>query len=158
MNFRTWVPPWKIMFTVPPNILNVVGVVSIRRVCVYIIVRVFCPRVGPSLQTQEPRLYFCRKAGLPPQTLEARLQFYQELNRCDTFPLFSAPNSLFGIWTDLKRSEKILGASTWRRGEWIWPTVLSGLNRNSPQGLNVSSIKVFDQIRESQWTYKWMKH
>ena len=41
----------------------------------------------------------------------------------------------------------IPGAQTSRRGEWIWLTGPSGLHRNSPQGLNVSSIRVFDQIR-----------
>ena len=37
---------------------------------------VFCPRAGPSLQTQAPRLQFCPKAGLPLQTQEPRWQFY----------------------------------------------------------------------------------
>ena len=35
----------------------------------------------------------------------------------------------------------------WRWGEWIWLTGLSGLHRNLPQGLNISSIRIFDQIR-----------
>ena len=43
---------------------------------IIIIIRVFCPRAGLSLQTQEPRLQYCPKAGLPPQTQELRLQFY----------------------------------------------------------------------------------
>ena len=37
---------------------------------------VFCPRAGPSLQTQAPRLQFCPKKGLPLQIQEPRLQFY----------------------------------------------------------------------------------
>ena len=41
-----------------------------------IIIRLFCPRAGPPLQTQEPRPQFCTKAGLPPQTKEPRLQLY----------------------------------------------------------------------------------
>ena len=45
------------------------------------------------------------KAGLPPQTEEPRLQFYQGLNRCGSFPLLSAPHSLFSIWIDFKRSQ-----------------------------------------------------
>ena len=72
------------------------------------------------------------------------------MNKCGNFPLLSAPHSLFSIWTDLKRSEKIPGASARRWGEWIWLTELSGLHRNSPQGLNISSIRVFDQIREQE--------
>ena len=61
--------------------------------------------------------------------------------RCGSFPLLSATHSVFSIWTDLKRSEKIPGAPVWRWGEWIWLTGLSGLHRNSPQGLNISSIR-----------------
>ena len=70
------------------------------------------------------------------------------MNRCGSFPLLSAPHSLFSIWTNLERSEKIPGAPTRRWGEWIWLTGPSGLHRNSPQGLNISSIRVSDQIRD----------
>ena len=55
--------------------------------------------------------------------------------RCGSFPLLSAPYSLFSIGTDLKISLKIPGAPAWRWGEWIWLTGPSGLHRNSPQGL-----------------------
>ena len=72
------------------------------------------------------------------------------MNRCSSFPLLSAPHSLFSIWTGLKRSEKIPGAPTWRWWEWIWLTELSGLHRNSSQGLNISSIRVSDQIRDPE--------
>ena len=68
------------------------------------------------------------------------------MDRCGSFPLLSAPHSLFSLWTDLKRSEKIPGATTWRRGEWIWLTGPSELHLNSPQGLNIGSIRIFDQI------------
>ena len=57
---------------------------------IIIIIRVFCPRAGPSLQAQEPRLQFCPEEDLPPQTQEPRLQFYKGLNRCGSFPLLSA--------------------------------------------------------------------
>ena len=40
------------------------------------IIRVFCPKAGPSLQNQTPRLQFCLKGGLALQTQEPRLQFY----------------------------------------------------------------------------------
>ena len=70
------------------------------------------------------------------------------LNRCDSFPLLSAPHSLFNVWKDLKRSEKIPGAPVWRWGVWIWLTGPCGLHQNSPQELNISSIKAFDQIRD----------
>ena len=52
------------------------------------------------------------KAGLPPQTQEPRLLFYPGLSRCGSFALLSAVHSLFSIWTDLQRSEKIPGSPT----------------------------------------------
>ena len=72
------------------------------------------------------------------------------MNRCGSFPFLSEPHSLFSIWTDLKRFEKIPGAPAWRLGEWICLTRLSGLHRNSPQGLNISSIRVFDRIKDPE--------
>ena len=72
------------------------------------------------------------------------------MNRCSSFPLLSAPHSLFSIWIDLKRFEKMLGAPAWRLGEWIWLTGPSGLRLNSPQLLNISYIKVFDKIRDPE--------
>ena len=106
---------------------------------------VFCPMAGPSRQVA-----VLPKADLPLQTQEPRLQFYQGLNRCGSLPLLSAPHSLFSIWTDLKRSEKIQRAPTWRWGEWIWLTGPSGFHWNSPQGLNINSIRVFDWIRDPE--------
>ena len=72
------------------------------------------------------------------------------MNRYGSFPLLSAPHTLFTISTDFKRSEKIPGAPTRRWGEWIWLTGSSGLYRNQPQGLNTGSIRVFDQIRDPE--------
>ena len=37
-----------------------------------------------------------------------------------------------------------------RWGEWIWLTGPSGLHLNSPQGSNISSIRVFEQIRDPE--------
>ena len=88
----------------------------------------------------------------PPRAQEPRLQFYYGFNKSGSFPLLSAPHSLFSIWTGLKRSEKIPGASTRRWGECIWLTGPSGLHRNSPQGLNISCMRVFDQIRNRNQT------
>ena len=45
-------------------------------IIIIIIISVFCPRAGLSLQTQASRLQFCPKAGLPYQTLEPGLPFY----------------------------------------------------------------------------------
>ena len=70
--------------------------------------------------------------------------------RCGSFPLLSTPHSLFSIWTDLERSDKITGIPPWRWGEWIWLIGPSGLHRNSSEVLNISSIRVFDQIRDPE--------
>ena len=72
------------------------------------------------------------------------------MNRYGSFSLFSAPHSLFNIWTDFEWSEKISGAPSWRWGEWIWLTGPSGLRWNSPQGLNISSNRDFDKIRDPE--------
>ena len=56
------------------------------------------------------------------------------INRCGSFPLLSAPHSLFSIWTNLKRSQKIPGAASWKWGERIWRSGSSRLPRNSPKG------------------------
>ena len=72
------------------------------------------------------------------------------MNRCCNFPLHSALHCLSSIWTDLKRSEKIPGVPSWRWGEWFWLTGPYELHRNSPQGLNISSIRVFDQITDPE--------
>ena len=73
-----------------------------------IIIRLFCPRADPSLQTQEPRPQFCSKVGLPPQTQEPRLQFYQGLivtvaSRCFPHPTLSSASEQ--TLKDLKRSQ-----------------------------------------------------
>ena len=82
----------------------------------------------------------------------AKVAVLLRINRCSSIPLLSAPHSLFRIWTELERSEKIPGAPTWRWGEWIWLTGPSGLHRNSPQRLNISSIRVLTrwEIRKFQ--------
>ena len=80
------------------------------------------------------------------------------MNRCSSFPLISAPHSLFSISTGIERSEKIPGAPAWRSGEWIWLTGTSGLHRNSPHGLNISSIRAFDQGTDLSYIKSNLKH
>ena len=70
------------------------------------------------------------------------------MNMCGSFQLLSAAHSLFRILTNLKRSEKIPEAPARRWGVWIWLTGPAELHRTLPQGLNISSIRVFDQIRD----------
>ena len=66
-----------------------------------------------------------------------KVAVFRGMNRCGSFPLLPAPHSLVSIWTDLRRSEKNPEAPSWRWREWIWLTGPSGLDRNSPQGLNI---------------------
>ena len=61
------------------------------------------------------------------------------MNRCVSFPLFSAPHSLFSIWTNLKRSEKIPGAPTRRVDVASWalrtsPKFTTGVKYQFHQG------------------------
>ena len=67
---------------------------------------VFCPRAGPSLQTQGLRPQFCSKAGVPPQMQEPRLQFYYGrigavASRCFPHPTLSLASEQ--TLKDLKR-------------------------------------------------------
>ena len=68
------------------------------------------------------------------------------MNRYGRFLLLSAPHlslaseQTLTIWKDLRGTDVEV-----RR--WIWLTGPSGLHRNSPLGLNISSTRVFDQIR-----------
>ena len=123
---------------------------SIVYIYIYII-SVFCPRAGPSLQIQAPRLQFLPKAGLPLQTQEQRLQFYQGMNGMAASHCFPHPTlSLATEQTlkDLKRSQEHQRGG--EESEFLL-TGPSGLHRNSPQGLNINSIRVLDhEIRKSQ--------
>ena len=73
----------------------------------------------------------CGKQREATATQEPRLQFNQGLNRYGSFPFHSAPHSLFIIWTDNRRSEKIPGVPTCRWEECISVTGPSGFQRNS---------------------------
>ena len=96
---------------------------------------VYCPKTGPSLQAQEPRLQFCRRQVFHRKLRNRGCNFTRDFisavaSRCFPHPF------LFSIWTELKRSEINSGAPTWRWGEWIWLIGPSGLHWKSPQGLN----------------------
>ena len=119
----------------------------------HFIIRAFCPRAKPSLQAQAPRLQFCRRQIFHRKLRNQGCSFTRDLigavaSRCFPHLSLSLSLSFFSICSDLKRSGKIPGTPTWRWGEWIWLTGPSGLHRNSPQGLNISSMRVFDQIRD----------
>ena len=111
---------------------------------------VFCPRAGPSLQNAGTKAAILPKGRSSTANSGTKVAVLLGMNRYGSFPLLSAPHSPFSILTNFKRSKKIPGAPTRRWGEWIWLTGPSGHHRNSPQGLNISSIRVFDQIRDPE--------
>ena len=70
------------------------------------------------------------------------------MNRCGSFRCFPHPTLSLASEQTLKYLKSSQGATAWRWGECIWVTKPSGLHRNSPQGLKISSRRVFDQIRD----------
>ena len=65
------------------------------------------------------------------------------ISRCGSFPLLSTPHSLISIWKDLKRPEKSQGPQSGGEKNGYGLTGPSGLHQNSPQEINVSSIRGF---------------
>ena len=124
----------------PKKLIN-----HILKTVVHFIIKVFCTKAGLSLQTQGPRLQFCpRQAstanwGIKVVVLQGIISRY-----------FPHPTLSLVSEQTLKYLKTSQGALAWRLGEWIWLTEPSGLHRNLPQGLNISSIRVFDQIRDSE--------
>ena len=114
-----------------------------------IIIRMFCPRAGLSLQTQVPRPQFCTKAGFPLQIQEPRLQFTNDEQLRQLPVAFRTPLSLKHFNKPWKIRKEPRGTSLEvRRVDLV--TGPSGLQRNSPQELNISSNWVFDQIRDPE--------
>ena len=98
--------------------------------------------------TPAQRLHYLTKGRSSIANSGTKVAVLQGVNRCGTFLLLSAPHSLFCIWPDLKRSQKIPWTPRWEESFWlIGPSVF---HRNSPQGLNFSSIRVLDQIRDTE--------
>ena len=112
------------------------------------IIRVFCQR---ALHCKRRNLVYSSAEGRSSTANSGtKAAVLPGMNGCGSFPLLSTLHSLFSIWTELKRYEKIRGAPMRRWGEWIWITGPSGIHRNSPQGLNISYIRVFDRIRDPE--------
>ena len=115
-----------------------------------IYIRVFCPKAGPSLQEEKPRLQFCRRQVIHRKLRNQGCSFTRDLigavaSRCFPHPTLSLASEQ--TIKDLKRSQ---GYQRGGEESWIWLTGPSGLHRNLPQGLNISSIRVFDQIRDPE--------
>ena len=114
----------------PWNVVNVIF--NTLYIYIYIYIYIYHQSVQPKGR------YFTAKAGTKVAVL-SKCRFSTAnsgtkvavlgllgMNRCCGFPLLSASHSLFSIWTDLKRSEKIPGTPSWMWGEWIWITGSSG--------------------------------
>ena len=107
----------------------------------------FYPKAGPSLQAEKPRLQFCRRHVFHRKLRNQGCCFARDLIGAVASRCF--PHRTLSVTSEKTlRSEKIPGAPTRRWGQWIWLTGSSGFHRNSPQGLNISSIRVFDQMRD----------
>ena len=130
-------------------IVAIIATTKIIIIIIIISIRVFCPRADLTLQAQEPRLQFYQRQAFHCKLKNQGCSFTRDwisvvASHCLLLPTLSS------MWTDLERSEKITEAPTWSWGEWIWLTGPSKVHQNSPQGLNMSSIRVFDQIRDPE--------
>ena len=101
-------------------------------------------------QAEKPRLQFCRRQAFHPKLRSQGCSFTRDLigavaSRCFPHPTLCLASEQ--TLKDLKRSQ---GHQRGGEESWIWLTGPSGLHRNSPQGLDISSIRVFDQIRDPE--------
>ena len=116
-------------------------------IIIIIIIRLFCPRAGPSLQAQELRLQFCQRQVFHRKLRNQGCSFTMDWIGASFcwFPHLSLSLSSEQTLKNLKRSQ---GHQHGGEESGFGRTGPSGLHRNSPQELNISSIKVFDQIRD----------
>ena len=134
------------------KVISSIILISFIYIYIYIYIYMYMLYISSECSAQR-QVFHCKRRNLGCSSAECRSPTTNSgtkaavllwMNRYVSVPLFSAPHSLFSIWTDLKRSEKTPGAPTWMWGEWIWLTGPSGLHRISSYGLNISSIRVFD--------------
>ena len=119
------------------------------------IIRVLCPRAGPSLQAQEPRLQFCWRQVFHRKLRNHGYNFTRDwicavASRC--FPHPTLPLAFKQTLKDLNRSQ----GTTWRWGEWIWLTVPSyrkGLSRPRSKFLTHPQKNLFLYYNAFRETY-----
>ena len=112
----------------------------------------FCPKAGPSPQAEKPRLQFCRWQVFHLNLRNQRCRFTRDLigavvSRCFPHPTLSLASEQ--TLRDLKRSQG--HHEEVRRVElanWALRT-----SSKFSTGLNISSIRVFDQIRDPEIPY-----
>ena len=111
-------------------------------IIIIIIISVFCSRAGPSLQVQERRLQFCQRQVFHRKLRNEGGNFTRDSigvipSRCFLHPILSSVSEQtlkdpWGTNVDVRR----VNLANWA----LW---------TSPQWLNISSIRVFDQSRDS---------
>ena len=102
---------------------------TIHKLKEYIIIRVYCPRAGPSLQVQEPRLQFCWRQVFHHKLSNQGCSFTRDWIGAVASCCFLHP-SFFLV---SEQTLKDLTGTNMEWGEWIWLTEPSGLHQNSPQ-------------------------
>ena len=110
---------------------------------------VFFSKAGPSLQAEKPRLQFCRRQVFHRKLKNQGCRFTRDLigavaSRCFPHPTLSLASEQ--TLKDLRRSQVHQRGGEGSGFGYLGPP----LHRNSPQGLNISSIRVFDQIRDPE--------
>ena len=103
----------------------------------------FCSKTGPSLQAQEPRLQFCWRQVFHRKLRNQGCSFTRNwigavASHCLPHPTLSVASEQ--TWKDPRG----INVEVRRVDLAKWAL------RNSPQGLNISSIIIFDQIRDPE--------
>ena len=101
----------------------------------------YCKRRNLGCSSTEGR---CCTANSANKTAVTRYWIGAVASRC-----FQNPTLSLGSEKTLKGLKRSQGHQR-EHEEWIWLPGPSGLHRKSPQGLNISSIRVFDQIRDPE--------
>ena len=115
-----------------------------------------CLSISSSDQSVLPKgqVLNCKRRNLSCSSAEGRsstansrtkVQFYQGLNRCGSFPCFAHPTLSLASEQTLKDLKSSQGHRRVDLANWALST-----SPNSPQGLNINFIRVFDHIRDPE--------
>ena len=113
------------------------------------IIRVFYPRAGLHCKLRNQG---CSSAQSRSSTVNSgtKVAVLLGINKCGSFPLLSYPTLFLTSEQALKDLKRSQGPQRGREDSGFWLTGHSGLHRNSPQGLNISFIRVFDLISDPE--------
>ena len=115
---------------------------------IIIIISVFCSRAGSSLQAPEPRLQCCRRQVFHCKLSNQGCSFTRAWTGVVASHCFPHPTLSLESEQTLKDLKRYHGHH--HGGEESGFSRPSGLYWNSPQGLNISSIRVLGQIRDPE--------